>query len=406
MDVIVTTETRFFSDDQGRAVCADGTYAYRFWTRYLDVFERVWILGRKNPQVIEGGVAAEGDRVRLVPLPDSRGLGGLVRNAWNWRRVMNRMMDKPQAFVLRMPGQVGQFLGDCLLRRGIPYGVEVVGDPATAFAAGSCDHPLRAGLRVMSQRGLRRLCANASGVAYVTRDYLQRHYPASPGACTASYSSIQLPEAAFVAMPRPFHSHTSARRLVCVGTMSQPYKGHDILLSALEICRRHGFDLHLTIVGDGRLRGELEQMARQLKLIGVSTAAAVNFAGQLASGEPIWNALDEADLYVHPSRSEGLPRALIEAQARALPCLGSHVGGIPELLQDTELVAPGRADLLAEAIMQLLADRPRLTRLSSENLQRSRDFAASRLQQRRVDWYRALRHATETSSHAIVAEAA
>lgn len=406
MDVVVTTETRFHSDLEGRPVCVDGTYGYPFWTRYLDVFDRVWILGRLSRETVADGVPAEGERVRLIPLPDTRGLGGILRNAWDWRTRMNRIVDGPRAFVLRMPGQVGQFLGDQLIRRRVPYGIEVVGDPATAFAAGSCDHPLRVGLRIMAQRGLRRLCARASAVAYVTRDYLQRRYPADEGVFTSSYSSIQLDEKAFANGPRHYGSLSTLRRIVCVGTMSQPYKGHDILLAALALCRNQGFDLQLTIVGDGRLRADLEQTAQTLGLLGDVKPAVVQFAGQLGSGSPVWKALDDADLYVHPSRSEGLPRALIEAQARALPCLGSSVGGIPEILERSELVPPGRADMLAEAIMELVGNRPRLTQLSAQNLERARDFSADRLRQRRVEWYRALRSVTSTTSRGLHREVA
>ena len=47
--------------------------------------------------------------------------------------------------------------------------------------------------------------------------------------------------------------------------------------------------------------------------------------------------LSKYDLYVQPSHTEGLPRALIEAMSVGLPCIGSRVGGIPELLSDIAL---------------------------------------------------------------------
>ena len=51
------------------------------------------------------------------------------------------------------------------------------------------------------------------------------------------------------------------------------------------------------------------------------------------SHHKVFEWLDTIDIYVQPSNTEGLPRALIEAMSRGLPAFGSNVGGIPELLE-------------------------------------------------------------------------
>ena len=63
--------------------------------------------------------------------------------------------------------------------------------------------------------------------------------------------------------------------------------------------------------------------------------------------------LDSADIYVQPSRLEGLPRAVVEAMGRALPVIGTRVGGIPELLPVSRLYAPGDVRSLARIIESL-----------------------------------------------------
>jgi len=71
------------------------------------------------------------------------------------------------------------------------------------------------------------------------------------------------------------------------------------------------------------------------------------FLGAL-SHHDIMGFYDELDLYVQPSRSEGLPRALMEAMSRGCPAVGSSTGGIPELLdQEATFRSGSKADLVS-----------------------------------------------------------
>lgn len=87
-------------------------------------------------------------------------------------------------------------------------------------------------------------------------------------------------------------------------------------------------ELELRFIGDGGYRSTLTKMASDQGI-----ADRVKFLGWLAAGPAVRAELDRADLFVLPSRTEGLPRALVEAMARGLPCIGSTAGGIPELLR-------------------------------------------------------------------------
>ena len=79
------------------------------------------------------------------------------------------------------------------------------------------------------------------------------------------------------------------------------------------------------MVGDGD-RTRLEQVIRDNDV-----AEQVEFLGAMTH-DKVFNWLDTIDLYVQPSRQEGLPRALIEAMSRGLPAIGAATGGIPELI--------------------------------------------------------------------------
>ncbi|MEZ5391519.1 MAG: glycosyltransferase [Bryobacterales bacterium] len=154
-------------------------------------------------------------------------------------------------------------------------------------------------------------------------------------------------------------------RLITVGSMEHLYKGPDVLLEALAGLPEE----RLALVGDGRCRASLEALAAKLGL-----ANRVEFLGPLPAGAAVRQALDRADLFVLPSRQEGLPRAMIEAMARGLPCIGSNVGGIGELIPADCLAPAGDAQALRAKIRALANDPSRLAREAAANLACARDY--------------------------------
>jgi glycosyltransferase involved in cell wall biosynthesis len=136
-------------------------------------------------------------------------------------------------------------------------------------------------------------------------------------------------------------------------------------------------------IGDGKHRTELEARAKAAGL-----AKHVRFLGELPAGKHVRAQLDQADLFVLPSRTEGLPRALIEAMARGLPCIGSEVGGIPELLPSEDMVPPGDMSALARKIREVATRPERMTRMSARNLEKAREkYREEILRERRVSFY-------------------
>jgi glycosyltransferase involved in cell wall biosynthesis len=389
MDVVVTLEHRFDRTPDG-AVWTQTQFPYPFWERYLEVFDGVRPVARVRdvPSAADGWRRADGPGVSFAAVPYYLGPWQYLRRYRAVSRVVRNVVGPGDAVILRVPGRVGTLLATRLGRAGRPYGAEVVADPYDVFAPGSVRHPLRLLFRWLFPRQLRRVCRGACTAAYVTQDALQRRYPCPREA--VGVSDVDLPADAFVPAPRAARPGWGTVTLITVGTLAQLYKAPDVLIDAVAACVRAGLDLRLVLVGDGKHRPELEARAA-----GHGLAGRVRFCGQLTAGAAVRVELDAADLFVLPSYQEGLPRAMLEAMARALPCVGSTVGGIPELLPDEDLVPPGRADVLAARIREVTAEPARLARMSARNLATAREYLPEVLHERRRAFYRRVRAQTE-----------
>jgi glycosyltransferase involved in cell wall biosynthesis len=143
----------------------------------------------------------------------------------------------------------------------------------------------------------------------------------------------------------------STKRLLFIGNLVD-VKGVDVLLIACCQLRRAKYAFELDIVGQGPLRQSLEAQARRL---GVDH---VHFRGALPQNElPDW--YRAADVFVLPSRSEGVPNVILEAMACHTPVVATRVGGIPEIAapEVCTLVPPDDATALANALAHALSTR-------------------------------------------------
>jgi glycosyltransferase involved in cell wall biosynthesis len=129
-------------------------------------------------------------------------------------------------------------------------------------------------------------------------------------------------------------------------------KGQDILIQAFKKVVEQIPNAKLIIVGEGKTDAELRNLTLLLHV------------NKQVLFYPIVNQTSETlslfDLFVMPSRQEGLGLSIIEAQAAGLPVVASRVGGIPTLIEDGQtgvLVDPENIKMLADAMIALLSDK-------------------------------------------------
>ena len=132
------------------------------------------------------------------------------------------------------------------------------------------------------------------------------------------------------------------------------FKHVDWLIQAFSEVLKEVPDAKLKIVGGGPERGNLEALVRKLGL-----QASVTFTGLTPTYEAVTRYYKESEIFVLPSTVEGEAIALKEAMAARLPLIAMNVpgSGVLSLMRDGEngfLIEPGRPDLIAEKLVQLL----------------------------------------------------
>jgi phosphatidyl-myo-inositol dimannoside synthase len=397
MKLTVVYDHRFARTPDG-AMWSKGNLGYGFLARYLQVFEEIRVLCREEQTVSPppGFVLASGAGVRFAPFGSFRGIAGYLRHGPSIIGQLRKTLTTSDgsAFLVRVPAVIGSVVTDVFRKGGTPYAVEVVGDPRSVFGWGRPAGPAGLGLRVAMSAQLRQQVRSAVAVGYVPSPQLQERYPAGEAAVTEEYSSLALDDEALLPAARRIANVPSPLRIVTVASMDWPYKGIDVLLRAVRILLDDGLKVTLTVVGAGRLRSRYEKLAATLGL-----ADACGFTGQVSAGREIRRYLDGADLFVLASLSEGLPRAMVEAMARGMPCVGTEAGGIPTLLGPKYCARPGDADDLARVIRSSTGTAHEMNEVGAANLLQASAFRATETYRRSRNVYEALREATTRHWH-------
>lgn len=163
-----------------------------------------------------------------------------------------------------------------------------------------------------------------------------------------------------------------------------PVKNHAALVeSAVRVLRQHPGPVRFVLVGDGVLRAEIEHRIAQGGL-------ADHFL-LVGSSDQVADYYRAADVFVLPSRLEGMSNAILEAMATGLPVVANRVGGNPELVVDGTtglLCRPGAPEDMATALARLVSDHALRNAMSERARARAvTDFSIEAMVERYAEFY-------------------
>jgi glycosyltransferase involved in cell wall biosynthesis len=306
---------------------------YRFTAHYLPTyahhFERVLYFSYAEE---------EWDLPRQCKLrPGLRRLHSLLYSLWLPLRYRDDLARCHVARVMQMTGAIPAALAK--VRLGLPY-VATYGYRYAEFI-----RPTRRWASYFLALAVERLGVRMADGVIVTTPRLAQHVARSVPPERVHLIPNGVDTVAFCPPSHPPSNEPPVS--IFVGRL-EPQKNLLALLEAIATVS----DLHLVLVGDGSQR---QALARRAQELGVT----LEFAG-VVSYETLPIHLQKADLFVLPSHIEGHPKALLEAMSVGLPCVGTDVPGIRDMLQDREtgiLCSGTDPTSLAAGLRRLLADR-------------------------------------------------
>lgn len=255
--------------------------------------------------------------------------------------------DAALVFFALPTGPVGWWLKK---RLGLPYVVSLQGGDVPGFMGDELAvyHRLSGPVITAVWKAAHAVIANSDGLATLARAHAP-HIDIGVIPAGADLDAVT---------PSTTPTLEGPMRLLFVGRLVSQ-KGLDVLFRALATMKAHQ-DWTLTIAGEGPLKDDLALAVHQLGL-----AERVVFRGWLERDQ-LPAVYGEADIFVLPSRDEGMPNAMLEAMAAGLPVIGSKVAGLSEVVIDGEtgfLVPPEDADALAHALRVAIEDRDQTFKL-------------------------------------------
>lgn len=228
----------------------------------------------------------------------------------------------------------------------------------------------------------RKAVNDAPYVLYVTNEFLQRRYPANGRYIGCSDVSLPFLDEKVLKNRLNRIEHMNGNKPVVIGTIGAAnvrYKGQQYVIKAIYRLNKQGYDFRYQVVGGGD-RSFLMSLSEKY---GISDK--VQFLGSMPH-EKVFEYLDNIDLYIQPSKQEGLPRALVEAMSRGCPAIGSNTGGIPELLNKELTFKKGSVKELCNLLKRI--NKEEMLKEAKRNFEKAKEYSEDLLERSRTAFYK------------------
>lgn len=357
------------------------SYTDEYCSRFFSVADKaVFFTRMQKSDITDGLTKMDHMPIEYHECINPMSITGVFRRRDNYNN-METILSKCDCAVINLPSLfIGRKAEKICEKLRIPYLVQLGGCPWD----------------VLKNRGLLgKICAipafianrndikRAPAVIYVTKDFLQKRYPTYGK--QIGCSNVTLQELSYDILEKRLDKIDRHDGKIVLGTAAAidvKYKGQQYIIKTLSRLSKRGIDnFEYQIVGGGK-SDYLQALVDKMNI-----SDKVKILGSLKH-EEVFKWLDEIDLYIQPSRTEGLPRAMIEAMSRGVPCVGANSGGIPELISSKYIFSNGNNELNEIERIITSLDKKELRKMAIENFTTAKQYDVNVLRERRNTFYR------------------
>ncbi|MBQ9137604.1 MAG: glycosyltransferase family 4 protein [Alistipes sp.] len=332
--------------------CANGEFFHNELSTFVDRYHRygsltIFCYGKQvdNPSATKIDIQSS-DMVVILDKPNTI-INRFFRKGY-YKRQMENAISGSDLLICHLPSYTGNVAISIARQNRIKYIVGCVGCIWDALWNYNWKGKLMAPLSFLE---MRKTVKEAPYVFYVTERFLQGRYPTKGQSIACSNVCIDTGNDEVLKSKEVFLSRdTDHINLMTSAAVNVKYKGQQYVIEAISRLKRENIVCHYYLAGGGDAT-YLRDLAHRYNV-----ADSVHFLGMIPRGK-VLEQLEQVDIYIQPSKQEGLPRALIEAMSMGCPALGTDVAGIPELLPTEYLYQPEDVASLCEKIKDFSLQR-------------------------------------------------
>lgn len=343
------------------------------YERYLTLGDQIIVLCHTKKVGKPTHDRVQDERLTIVPVIKQNSLKSLLSRSQT-ENMIKEQVEKADVCVAHVPCAHSYLLIKYARVLNKPYFTVVCGCPWDAL----WNYDWRG--KLMAPKAyfdLKRVMRDATYSIYVTNEFLQHRYPTNGK--SIGCSNVNMHTGISGVLEKRLESirkkdENSIYRIGTAAALDVPYKGQEYVIRAIAKLKEKGINFEYHLIGGGT-GNKLKDIARKLNI-----SEMVFIHGSIPHDQ-VADFYDSIDIYIQPSKQEGLPRATIEAMSRGCLCMGSNIAGIPELLDDNYLFEKGKVSKIVEILKKITLKN--LLEQASRNYNLAKEYDCDVLNERR-----------------------